>query len=460
MGITSEISGSKPIPAWLLMLPIAAASFVVHLSFWPGQMSPDSIYQWRQLTTGQLQDAHPFLSTLLYSIPFAVLPHPAFVIAVQYVVFAWAAAVFLREVGRAGVPAPVVVLATLIFAVFPPNALISTTMWKDVPYCIGLLLLSAAALRLVLGRFRITAGLALWLMLSGALVVGTRHNGVLTIVPFFIIVALVAPAGFRRPFLWMTLGQIAFFVAIKTVLLTILSVAPVPDAYKPIFSLPLIGAMIANGDPISADDMAIVQQVMPLEAWRSGYRCDSVDRLFWNPEISQGPLVQNAMALDLIAVRWVAAHPLGFVSHQLCMTRILWDPLPRPDERVAVSPRKISNLPVADELGLHSDPLLPSMRAALVGFYGRFLARSAVYNRPATFIWLGLAFAALLSRFWIPRLWVVFCPALLNCVGLAPLILSQDYRYAWPSEAVAVIFIVVGFWWVFVRPPAVVRMDT
>ncbi len=124
-------------PLWsavpLLMLPILAALFLTHLAFWPAQMSPDSIEQWSQIVAGSgVTDAHPALSFLLNWLPYQLVPSPAFVVAVQYCLFGFSVALLIWELGRDRLPFPVLAGIALISALFVPNLLIATTLWKDV----------------------------------------------------------------------------------------------------------------------------------------------------------------------------------------------------------------------------------------------------------------------------------------------------------------------------------------
>ncbi len=416
---------------------------VVHLAYWPAQMSPDSLDQWRQIVdNGGGTDWHPVLSMLLNWIPYKLIPHPAFVLTAQYTLFAFAMGVLLREFSLAGLPLLWTAAVSLVVALFPPNFLIATTLWKDVPYTSGILLLTASVWRMERLQHRLTPGLAGWFTIAGALVIGARHNGLLVVFPLLAILALRVPKEARLWLMILVAGQIASLFLFKVVLLWAFSIAPLPDTYRGIFPLPLIGAMIANGEQVrlSGDELRVVESVMPISEWRKAYRCDTATPLFWNSQADRDAIAKNGPRLTWIALRWALSSPVNFARHQVCMTRILWDPVPREGEWVPISPQEITPMPSAVELGLKTESKLPTLQTWLGALGNNYLGPSAIYNRPATYVLLGLVGVAVLSVIWGQNLLVVYAPALLNIAGLIPSILAQDYRYVWPTQTVGLLF--------------------
>ena len=98
-------------------LPCAAVWVVYLLAFWPGILTEDSIEQWTDMTSGVIRGYHSPLQTILH----------------------WLLAA-----------------TTLLVAALPANGFIVVTLWKDVPYSIALLMITALTLRLARsgGRFR------------------------------------------------------------------------------------------------------------------------------------------------------------------------------------------------------------------------------------------------------------------------------------------------------------------
>jgi hypothetical protein len=425
--------------------PTLLVCVAVHLAFWPAQMSPDSISQWQQVVHGGGgDDWHPALTFVMWWLSCLLVPHPAFALAMQYSVFALCAGILLREVQETGLSAGATQIVAVIFALFPPTFLIATSLWKDVPYTSGMMLLTTGMWRLVRTEYRLTMPVAVLLSVGGLLMLGTRHNGVLVVIPTLLVLAMLAPWGRKRAYLGLAALQVGFWVVTRTVLLWLFAVAPIPGEYRALVAFPIIGAMVAESEtwPLSEDDRKLVEAVLPLEQWREGYRCDTVVPLFWNEPIDRQVVAENSMRLTLIAARWALTHPAAFAKHQLCMTRILWDPTAEGGEEVYLSPLAITPLPEQDAMGLTMEPALPDLRVALL-VADSFWGPSATYNRPATYVYLGLAAAILLSRLLRANMVLVFLPAALNVIGLLPVIGSQDYRYVWPSQVISLVMILM-----------------
>lgn len=416
---------------------------IVHAAYFPGQMSPDSIDQWLQLSTWKLNDAHPVLSTLLFRF-FSLINHsPQFIILCNYLLFSLSASILLYQLDQTHTAPRLLLLSVaFILAIFPPNFFIVTTLWKDVPYASGLMLITAGLVKLSLNREEISRSSLFFIGFGCILTMGMRHNGILVVIPLMAILLTLSKGRLRRSLLSISIIITAVFILSKSILLSITGSAPIDPAYKTIFALPPLAAMISAQDTsLSTDEKKLLSEVMPLTTWQGAYNCSTVVPLFWNNDISREVLRSNVQRLNSLALRWILNEPLQFLKHQSCMTAIIWSPFPNQEQWVPISPREITQFTVSESLNLKTESQFPFIRDLLDVKIAPLWEKSTILNRPATYMWAGIVLCFLAIIRGATFFSILPIPALLNAASLVPIIGSQDYRYMWPTM---LIFVVLG----------------
>lgn len=413
-------------------------------TYWPAQMSPDSIEQWRQIVGGHYADAHPVLSTALYKLAYIVYPAPQSAVIFQLLAFSLVTWFFLREMLAWGVPRYIAAVAAVVVPLFPATFMLVSTLWKDVPFAVGIILLSALAAREVRMGLELRWRSLIAMGAAGLLIFGVRHNGIVIVALFFSTLAVFAPErhGKIRAVL-MLFTQIAIFIFIKTLLLNIIGAQPVPPQYRSIFALHVLGAMENADVQFDPVDQKLVEKVLPRQEWLDGYDCKSAVALFWNRHISYEFLADNATSLNRLMFKEIARHPAVFLRHQLCVTGLIWRISGEPGEFTVISPGEITKMQESTDLGLVSHSLLPEVKSKVDILYSQI---SSIYTRPALYMLIGLwAMLMVMCRSSFTA-FIVFSPALFNCVGLSVLMGAQDYRYLWPSVVLSLLmfFLAVG----------------
>lgn len=156
--------------------------FVYLLAFWPGAMTPDSVYQWRQVLDLRLDNDHPFTHTLAIWLITRIWLSPAMVAMVQIAALSAVVGWGMVTLRRAGMPRWAGMLVTGLIALSPANAVLAITLWKDVPY--GILLAALTVFIVNLARCggeplkRWGPCLALGVLAAGLSLL--RHEGLVT----------------------------------------------------------------------------------------------------------------------------------------------------------------------------------------------------------------------------------------------------------------------------------------
>ena len=192
----SSSRSSPPGETIIFGLPSLVVFAIVLAGTWPAQMSPDSVGQWTELHTGAMTNAHPWIHTWLWVGIGALLGSPGWSIVIQIVAISLAVGAFCAEIARWGISRTIVWLAAFMTPLWPANALLSTALWKDIPFSIAacvLTVLVLQALRTGGESFRgrsFTLGFAVSLFLVATL----RHNGLIVAAG----VALLMAVLYRR----------------------------------------------------------------------------------------------------------------------------------------------------------------------------------------------------------------------------------------------------------------------
>ncbi len=144
----------------------------------PGNFSHDSVYQWSQaMGDVRLEDSQPVLFTLWLA-PFAHISRsPAFFTFCQVLLCAAVYTVILAWMNRRGIPAWVCLGLAALLALLPGMGVHAVTVWKDVPFCLGVLWLGFLLARLARGK-KPSRGFAAESAVALLVVACFRHNGI------------------------------------------------------------------------------------------------------------------------------------------------------------------------------------------------------------------------------------------------------------------------------------------
>ncbi|WP_175159993.1 hypothetical protein [Achromobacter aegrifaciens] len=429
----------------LLALPALAIYLISLLAYWPAQMSSDSITQWLQLVTGHYDDSHPVLSTLFYAVPYALHPSLPAVMAFQAALFAWAGAMAISEAMAWGLGRRLAVVAAIVFPLFPPNFLLATTMWQDVPFAIMMFFMTVLAAREARLRFTLSNGSLIALTLVGVLMIGVRHNGILVAAPFFLLLLWLAPRKVARIKVALALfTQIAAFVLFKTIVLSAMGATGVGSHYKAIYALHVLGAMEHANVQWEPQERQLVEQTLPKQGWAEGYRCESSVPLFWSPYVKYDFLAQHHAELNALALKSILRHPLVFLNHQLCLTGLVWRLTAKENEWLPLAPLIVFDMPLTRQLGLVEDSKLSWLKGKITGLHETRWAKASTLLRPALYVFVGLFVLVVLMMRRGKAVMLIAIPLIFNALSLVPFIGSQDYRFMWPSVVAAMFIVLLG----------------
>lgn len=422
----------------------AAVSVVMLVLFSPGIMTSDSYDQWRQVTTHRFNDWHPPLHTLLNGALRLVWNDPAMIAATQAIAMA-AAAGLLIALARRALDAPrwAAYLASTSFAFHPLTSLLTITLWKDVFYTVGVILVTSGAIAMTcFGKHPIAKPSGFLCSIAVCIVcLAFRHNGGPLLVSMTGLVFLLVRDQ-RRHIAALFASAVVLYLLVNGPLMTALGVVRVHIPFT--IASHHIAAHLAKGEePRSEADKALLASI---GQW--SYNCATVDPTIFNPGYKANVASANASRLVTIAKDMALASPRVEAKHLGCVSSLVWRISVRDGEPYYLATTglysvdgrihwlyqgmdKTENSPLGDAGN--------TIRSALYE-----AGKGAWFNRPALYLYLLLFACAVAFRRDATRWRLVVCVATAAVAQSASLMLfnvAQDARYQLPVYVMALCLI-------------------
>jgi len=392
-------------------------------------MTSDSLDQWQQMDSGVLNDNHPVFHTLTNWVLTRPWHSPASIALAQILVFAAVFALLVRELGRMGASRRSQALALGLAALWPLVGVYLVTLWKDIPFSLGVLGLSYCILRMVRtnGASLKTKGGLAGLIVSSLAVLLYRHNGPLVLLLTFGALLCVRVFPRRRLLAIFSVPFIAL-VLIKGPFYRALEVQPVGAAFKLQNQIHQMSAMVSSGALLTTADRTLLTSIQPLDYWRDRYNCYSAGPTIYNNHFN--PVVFENKVSDFIRIfiRLAPANLDALWQRQLCISSLVWRITVPSDGYLSTWALGIDS----NTLGLSQHPILPSLRSALGSFdeWSNGVPLVAWMWRPAIYLFLALAAVALASFRSRRPLFLLFAlPIVANSLVLMLFTPSQSARY-------------------------------
>lgn len=413
-------------------LPLALAWGTWWLAFFPGLVSFDPLSQWQQFMEGSFSNWHPAFHTwwlVAFTYPFKSM---GTLTGFQVLFLAMAMGKVLEELGHWRVPAWARWGVVSWMGLSPAVGINAIAAWKDMPF--ALMCVVSALLMLRLARTRdASPGSAVRLALCVACLGLLRHNGMLVAGPL-LLTGLGWMKDRRARVLLVSLGM-GLIVLVRGPLFTLAKVTPVPATLTQVLTLHRLG-VVATSPDVTPEEVRVLESLMPLEEWRSRYRCSGVGAIVLSPTgVATERVEGRGLELAGVVARFALRHPEALLDQWLCVTRYVWgyEPAlykgPFNGEGQTVDPNGYF---------FATRSWLPVAQRAYESFY--FATSSGppwlnlLFWQPSPSVYLllvGLLVLRVRQRGWLPVL--VFQAALINNAGWLVLSPNPDLRFLFPT---------------------------
>lgn len=444
--VKNLISGTSSSTAldFLSFFAMGSAAGLAYLFLYrPGLMSPDSYVQWRQAVgILPLSDWHPYLHTLIIRMLVAVYRSPIMLPLLQIALSALVYAAWGNFLLQRGARRTYMYILIAFFSIAPLHALLNISLWKDVLYTLALTFLTLQCARIVVYKenYFTRIGNNASFAVSTVLVWSIRHNGfivgivALSAVGVYLISCLRCTARTCTRAAVNSGAVIILVLASEVVILEALpralSVLPNQAAAGYTTFLSPLGALARDGvysrlplEGADAETLALMERVMPLEAWKRQYQKYTVFKYLCD---NDGAFVRNASALrasEVLRVYWMnlLKYPAHVAADRINKTSILWNIT---DTDFAIDSIVYSYLSDMKDYGIPAHTCAAG-QWIFKGLqkYNDLLFRLGSYSLILTLL---LGYVVLTGHF---RLSFVYIPMLANTASLMLSMPSPEYRF-------------------------------
>ena len=268
--------------------------FITFLVNFPGSYSGDSVDSIK-IALGQLpwSNTHPVMFTLLIS-PFVILGNALGNVAIGTALYLFIQLIFTAAVcayacywiKKMGAP-DLVALATLAFFTFNPIiAKYATTMWKDIPFslCMLLFILLLFEIAFSKGRRLESPTTCLRLTALAFAICLLRNNGIFAMAACALCLAIVYRRHFKR--LIPLLVVIPVVLVITGPLFTACGIAPSPFRESVGIPLQQISAVTANNGSMTPEQEAKLANLVDLDQMAQRYNPISTNPVKYDPSFN------------------------------------------------------------------------------------------------------------------------------------------------------------------------------
>ncbi|SYX86456.1 DUF6020 family protein [Paenibacillus alvei] len=432
-------------------IPSIIVSFFYLLVYYPGLMSGDSIDQWRQISSFDFNDAHPFYDTFIKYIITRIWYSPAMIVITQIIYFCCVWFYAMSTLCKIGVNKKVLVSISVLFSLIPINGLYLISVWKDVPYSISILLLSIILINVFHhgARWFDNNKNVTLIILTMILVLMFRHNGIIPV--YGSVLALLLFYNKRKKIILVALSVTIIFFGSKHLALQALHSGSSPSVLTMSLPIQQIGSMLANDVEFTDEQKEIINQAMDYTLWKGLYNPYVVDPIIFNNQFNMHVFDKPNYKSEFIKV-WLdktISNPIISIKSWLKQSSIVWRMSEPNNGSTLFSERGIvkTGVEMLDKYNLKTESLTPEIKNDINKYLDRSQEKETVWLiwRPAIYIFITmLSMIVLMIRLQYKAV-IIFAPAILNVLGLMLSIPAQQVRYLYSSVLFGIIALALLF---------------
>jgi hypothetical protein len=327
-------------PGWVLPAAVFGWAQLVLLGWWagqwPGLLSADSVRYIIHVTTGPWNADHSVLYDSAVLASLTLTRNVALLTLLQTTAAAAAIAYTVAGLRAVGVPGRWAAVPGCVLPLLPSFGAFVATVWKDVPFTLCELMVTATVLRMFAHRHPTEAYrpvprrllVALGLELLGLTLF--RNDGFLLVLVIAVVLA-VAFRGVRVAVLGLSAAAILASFFAQAAVYPAFDIKPANSslAYG-IFDAEIALAYARKPSTFTASDLALMGKVAPLTSWASANNCYTSDPLFRSKGFSLRKADQYHQELFALWWRVLARTPGTVVHARFCRGSVAWNVLPPP----------------------------------------------------------------------------------------------------------------------------------
>jgi len=411
------VFGIPPLLVWSVYL----------LAFWPGFLSPDSVYQFEQIAQRNINDWHPAIHTLVMAVITFPWFSPAPVVIVQILILSGLIGWGLSQVQKSGVSIWLTGAVSLFLAFSPGLSLIILNPWKDVAFGIALFAFSIVIFQIIQSDGRWLAEAPSWMILGVVSLLAAlfRHNGLLVSSGSLVLILIAYPKRWRRIGAAILFMLILFFL-VKGPLYQLAGVNTDKEALGKNLGI--------EGTAFQVVHQHLQSNALLLPAEEALFR-----KIYTDQEINLKELGKLSEEINQLALQLTLRNPVPTIEFLQRKVSFVFQILQPPDRRIETVGLAIYE----NTLGIEQGSMLPWLQQKMTELFNLSGQPGLdwLFWRNAFWMYLMIfaaAIACIRQKNWSYAL--LLGPLLLNALPLAAFSGGEISRYIYPTLLISPVF--------------------
>lgn len=305
---------------------------IAGISFYPGNMSSDSVSQITQAYGWyQIDNAHPAFNTIVIRWLFKIWDCP-FMIVIAYQLYLSIICTYIyKYLYKRNVSSKFLYASAIILSLSCNNISLLTMIWKDVPYTISLLWLTFELYKLAKEQDKYMRKISNIIKLIIALVLTyvSRHNGIF---PYYITIAYMMLLFFkskcRKRIIFTIVTSVVLIWGIRHPLFNYYNVnrSNIMTSGSASFAAKGLGALIYYDVELTENDKKDINKMVKLEYLSKYYNPYSIDTYSFNKEVKwdEGIEKVGVKKIYLMYIKHFFKNPRAIIRDRLDSCNLVW----------------------------------------------------------------------------------------------------------------------------------------
>lgn len=426
----------------LFLIPFICL-LLLFLTYFPGIIPYDGNFQWQQVQSGIITNAHPFFSTYFMLILSKIWNNPKIVILFQIFIYSLFWSIICNKT-RNEKNYKLQIIYSIIISFIPIIGLYSITIWKDILYSYYLCFLGFIVYDIAVKKdFKEVSkleysiiGLLLFLVFS------YRHNGMIVAFLYFVFLYLIIILKNKKNhkkiknscLILITFIVCSIIVAIpKNIYLSksskLNNTKNKESALSTLdtYTTWIFGIYVKN-DMVEKEDLQFLNKVIPIDYWKTRYNGYFINDTFDPDRIDKEFVVKNNHQYHNLFLKYATKYPYMVLKHYSMSDALLFSINSMDKSYVYVYPfddwtylkfNVRSKLPLAEKV--YNKVISVSFKNPIKYLY-----------QPGLILYICLIISIFISKkFKHKKIYYIILPMVFNTMSLTPINLAQDLRYAY-----------------------------
>lgn len=414
--------------------------------FAPGILTYDSYNQLHQISSLQFTNWHPFFHTFIEMLLLKIWNNPMIIGIFQILFFSFLWTVICKyNRGKQSTRNFIFqIILTVIICVNPINFLYSITLWKDILFSYGLLLVCFLMQLILENKVKWTTSFAFIMGLSLAFLAKIRSNGIFVVMILLVVLIVYFYKKNKTSYMFIKVP----FITIGAILLisSLDVIYHVEDNEKDAIEPKVMQYLsyFLTKDKITSEDMKSISEIADIDELKQEYNATFSDNTYRT--IDHEKYQENEWEMIKLCFKYSLKYPDMFIRFAGASTAFIWNPIFPDDGYGLIFSTDISSTNNYDNLKPYhlNSNLYQTINSQINKTLNNSFMKTVLYS-PAFYFYLSIIIMLLLFNKFCYRTLLIVLPNLLNILIVAVSNPIHDVRYLY-ANILIFYFLLVVIW--------------